>query len=72
MQLIHPQPKKGKPFRIAFINRGDEYWYNENSAFPRRSGRMLFVWRCPYGVRGEPRLIDNLWYWVSNEELRAP
>ncbi len=62
LRLIEPQPRKGTPFRIAFQNRGPEYWYNENSGWPR-CGRMLFEWKCPFGVNGEPVFVDGKWYW---------
>lgn len=64
MQLITPQPRNGPPFRINFVNRGREYWYNERLAYRRGFGPMLFEWKCPFGVNGYPKLIDGLWYWV--------
>ena len=63
IQPIEPQPDI-KPFRIAFRNRGDEWWYNERRQF-RKNGRgpMLMDWKCPFGVDGEPVLIDGKWFW---------
>lgn len=61
---IDPQPRNGKPFRIAFTNRGDEYWYNERLGWNTlRTNKMLFSWKCPFGADGEPVLVDGVWYW---------
>lgn len=70
MIRIEPQPKRGKPFRIAFQNRGPEWWYNECFGWPQNQERMLFSWKCPLGEKGEPVLIDGVWYW--KEEIRCP
>lgn len=63
MPRIEPQPRNGKPFRIAFVNRGDEYWYNERLAYKHGRGPMLISWKCPFGVNGEPVLVDGVWRW---------
>lgn len=61
---IEPQPRCGRPVRIAFSNRGPEYWYNERVAWRHGNGnQMLFEWKCPLGVNGEPVLVDGVWYW---------
>jgi hypothetical protein len=59
---IEPQPKRGAPFRISFSNRSPAYWYNEQLSWPR-GNHMLFEWKCPFGVNGEPVLVDGTWYW---------
>lgn len=62
--VITPAPRNGRPFRIAFVNRGPEYWYNERLGYRRGRGPMLFEWKCPFGVNGEPKLIDGVWHWA--------
>lgn len=66
--VITPQPLNGKPFRIKFINRGPEYWFNESIGYRHGRGPMLFKWKCPFGVNGEPKLIDGVWYWVRTDQ----
>ena len=61
--VLEPQPRNGKPFRIHFVNRGDEYWYNERMGFRRGHGPMLISWKCPFGVDGEPVLVGGEWRW---------
>ena len=60
---LSPQPRNGKPFRIAFANRGPEWWYNERLGWPRHTNRMLVSWRCPFGADGEPVRVYGVWYW---------
>lgn len=60
---LSPQPKNGPPVRINFSNRGPEYWYNERLGWKRGHGPMLFEWKCPFGVDGEPVRVDGKWYW---------
>jgi hypothetical protein len=61
---IIPAPLNGKPFRINFVNRGREYWYNENASMKISGSPMLFEWKCPFGIHGEPELIDGVWFWL--------
>lgn len=63
MPRLEPQPRNGKPFRISFVNRGDEYWYNERLAWRHGYGPMLISWKCPFGVKGEPVFVDGEWRW---------
>lgn len=65
---IHPQPKRGLPFRISFANRGQQYWYNERDNWARCGrGDMLFEWKCPFGTNGKPVFIDGKYYWERTE-----
>lgn len=62
--LMKPQPRNGPPFRIAFVNRGPEYWYNERLAWSRHGNPpMLFEWKCPFGKVGKPVFLNGAWYW---------
>lgn len=69
LKPLEPQPANGPPFRIAFTNRGPEYWYNERLGWPRRTNKMLFEWRCPTGQNTyEPKRVDGVWVWMPIEE----
>lgn len=63
MIRMEPQPRNGPPVRIAFTNRGQQYWYNERIGFRRGRGSMLFEWKCPFGLDGKPTLVEGVWYW---------
>ena len=69
--VITPQPRNGRPFRFAEGTQGqrDGDWWNENLGHRHGRGPMLFHWRCPFGKYGEPRLIDDIWYWVNTAHL---
>lgn len=71
---LSPQPKHGKPYRIDFVNRGPEYWYQERTAYIQSRGRrgpMFMSWRCPYGADGEPELVDGIWVWKQRTAANA-
>jgi hypothetical protein len=27
---------------------------------------MLIEWKCPFGLNGEPKLIDGKWWWIKS------
>ena len=65
---LNPQPRMGAPFRIAFANRGPEYWYNERVGWAQGGNQMLFEWKCPLGPHGKPVWIGGMWYWVPTNQ----
>lgn len=62
---LHPQPRNGPPFQLNGSDPRD--WFNENLGFRRGRLPMLFSWRCPFGIDGEPKKIDGVWCWIYKQ-----